>query len=108
MSHSPAPWTVDDVGVEVRDANDKSVVWELGNKNPDDWRLIASAPELLAACKHVIAWFEWLKRDQFENLTLGQTLESSYENWERRSEEWSSGSFDMTPLKDAIAKAEGR
>lgn len=51
MSHSQGPWRVE--GVEVRDANDRPVVWELGNRNEDDHRLIAAAPELLDALKRL-------------------------------------------------------
>ncbi len=51
-THSPAPWRVE--GVEIYDASNKHVVWELGNRNARDHMLIAAAPDLLAALKATI------------------------------------------------------
>lgn len=52
MSHSPAPWSIR--GVEIMDANDKHVVWELGNSNAADHALLMAAPDLLAALKYLL------------------------------------------------------
>lgn len=49
--HSPAPWRRD--WCEIYDSNGRHVVWELGNDDEDDARLITAAPDLLAACKAV-------------------------------------------------------
>lgn len=66
--------------------------------------LIAAAPDLLVECKKVIAWFEAMKRHQFEELVLGQTFESASRNWETLTNE----PLDLTSMMAAIAKAEGR
>lgn len=54
MSHSPAPWSVD--GVEVFDAENMHVVWEMGGRDNAEAnaRLIAAAPDLLASLKLLV------------------------------------------------------
>lgn len=97
MSHMPAPWTLHgefdaDVTVDIKSADDRYVC-ELAAYT-DDWteeeianaRLIATAPELLEACKAILASFHESVRseqglDEFPTLKL---------------------------VADAIAKAEGR
>lgn len=67
--------------------------------------LIAAAPELLAAVRSVVEWFDSLDKEQYERTVLGQTLETAAANWELPSEV---PSLDMAPLQAALAKAEGR
>ncbi len=69
-----------------------------------DARLIAAAPDLLEACRHVLAWFARIKRQQYKDLVLGQTLESASANWDKMTTE----SLDLAPLMKAVAAAEGK
>lgn len=105
MSHTPGPWTVaiqhDDYGWTEYAINDQS---EDADQEVANSCLIAAAPELLAQCKRVVAWFEALKQNQNEQLVAGQSLESASRNWETMT----APSLDLQPTMDAIAKAEGR
>lgn len=53
VSHTPGPWRRDHV--EIYGANDKHVVWELGNNNDADANLIVAAPDLLYFVKQMHA-----------------------------------------------------
>lgn len=64
-----------------------------------DRSLIAAAPELLAACQSVIAWFETMKADH--GAKLGHGLAAAVKNWDSIIQP----PLDMTPLYAAIAKA---
>lgn len=115
MAHTPGPWTIHfgdgkdgAKGVAyIRSAAsckpEVAVIYRDDHRQ-DDAHLIAAAPDLLAAVKSVIAWFDALKADQHEKLVHHQTLESASKNWETMT----TPPFDFTPLIAAIAKTEGR
>lgn len=65
-------------------------------------RLIAAAPDLLAACQHVAAWFARLNAEQIRK-THG-SLAEAIENWPTVGDD--TGPLDLQPLLDAIAKAD--
>jgi hypothetical protein len=82
MNHTPGPWEYDGkfrVGIPHKDG------WTGFRTNPNDARLIAAAPELLAACK-AVAEFYGINKD------MGSPLE------------WDLG----RKVRAAIAKAEGK
>ncbi len=56
MPHTPGPWTIDSYGSEpaIRTDGGMNIVPRVFG-NADDARLIAAAPELLAACKRAVA-----------------------------------------------------
>lgn len=60
MAHTPGPWWVDGPGegIEVHDTFGRTAsVWGEGGKESEAWanaRLIAAAPELLAALKFIV------------------------------------------------------
>lgn len=114
MSYTPGPWIVGSYRPQW-------AAWSVGPRlehgvarladvesNEDDARLIAAAPEMLAALKAIQEWFTDLKRRQHEQLVLGQTLETASENWETMWDEPLEHPLDLQIVFDAIAKAEGR
>ena len=90
MAHSPAPWRTEPTCVEVFDAKGDHVVWEMGNTNEDDRRLIAAAPELLAALRLFV--------DRYTQLVNS----GDCGNWNPETDE------EVITARAAIAKAEGR
>ena len=60
--------------------------------------LVDKWDNLLRAARGVIAEFEAVKHEQYEKLTLNQTLESASENWGKLGR-----SVDFQPLMDAVA-----
>lgn len=113
--HTPGPWRwiEGDIGSSTTDlvgAGDYPVlsIYEShgGGGRPDDpdARLIAAAPDILAACRSVVAQFERIKTLQTELLVTGQSLESAANNWDEAT---LGQSIDFEPLIAAIAKAEG-
>jgi hypothetical protein len=97
MSHTPGPWRFqegelfDDMRLFMPNdklpSGEECVMCDTPHypwcpSNPDDWRLIAAAPDLLAACKHALEW------DEVNGSWLGDRIRD--------------------PLEAAIAKAEGR
>lgn len=90
MAHTPGPWWVDGPGegIEVHDTFGRTAsVWGEGGAGGEAWdnaRLIAAAPELLAALKELVHYDE------------GSSEQGSY------------GHDVLQLCKRAIAKAEGR
>lgn len=70
-----------------------------------DAHLIAAAPDLLAAVKSVVDWFDAIKREQDERTMPPVTFAEAAKNWELPTEV---DFFDIAPLQAALAKAEGR
>lgn len=61
-THTPGPWTLAEATatIPIKGANGKTVASvRYGPTDLDDARLIAAAPELLAACE---AWIDWRER----------------------------------------------
>jgi hypothetical protein len=72
MAHTPGPWTVDDcypASFHNETPPRQEEVWEIMNRdagitpayatNREDARLIAAAPDLLAALKYVVEHFQF-------------------------------------------------
>jgi hypothetical protein len=69
-----------------------------------EWVLVTRA-DLLAAVRSIVQWFDALDREQWERTGPPNTFAEASRNWNLPSEV---KSFDMTAVKAAIAKAEGR
>lgn len=61
-----------------------------------------AAEDLLAACKHVAAWFARLQDEQVRK--THRSFAEAVENWPTLGDD--TGPLDLQPLFDAIAKAE--
>ena len=59
--------------------------------------------ELLAACKHVVSWFEPLKAAQPRK--THRSFTEAVRNWPTIGDD--TGPLDLQPVIDAIARAEG-
>ncbi len=110
-SFTPGPWCVKrrETSLVVRQRvfgriPPKSVA-SVARRDAANAHLIAAAPDLYAAVKMVLDWFAALESEQWERTGPSQTLESAAENWNLPSDV---PSLDMTPLKIALAKANGR
>lgn len=108
-NHTPGPWIVvasDEYsgGYDLKGLTDNlSPEEEVANV-----ALIAAAPDLLVACRHVMAWFDALKQQQHQELVAGQTLESASRNWATLWDKPVQSPLDLEVVAAAIAKAEGR
>lgn len=117
-AHTPGPWGWDSRNsvkylVTLADEPPYIVVmgFAVGCDIPDDergladQRLIAAAPDLLAALKGILAQFKAIQDHQNRLLVDGQDIESASANWD----EATLGQFiDFTDAMKAVAKAEGR
>ncbi len=99
--HPTRPWRSDVVGGWGITAQSSGETIEEAEANA---RLIAAAPELLEACKNVVAWFESIAAMQHALLVRDQSLESAAENWDKATLDIPP--LDIEPIKAAIAKAE--
>lgn len=62
-----------------------------------------AAEEMLRELNRIDAWFEDLKQDHHEKLVQVQTFKDACANWDNLDQRM----FDMSPLKNIIAKASG-
>jgi hypothetical protein len=61
-AHTPGPWTVGFGATDCRwpqvESGDGVIARTYGSRDEENARLLAAAPDLLAACKQTLAWFE--------------------------------------------------
>lgn len=108
QEHTPGPWAVDHDGHDAEYvyvmANDSTITVAAmhpafsndprGGMTMADARLIASAPDLLAACEAALPAIEWYV--PFRDPALGDGVGDDADNWRM-----------VSALRAAIAKARG-
>ena len=66
--HTPGPWHIDgdpdDGRIVTEFVDDRIEVWTGGERTAPDVRLIAAAPDLLAACRILMGVAEWAERNR--------------------------------------------
>ena len=93
--HTPGPWRVGDAGTTIFGPpnGNPSPIMVAQRVRRANARLIAAAPELLAALEGCRGYFEWMAAQQTEHLTSGAA--------------YAPDAAWLQPIRAAIAKAKG-